>query len=208
MAIGVNFVSDTRKRLTNAQKQDLKYFQKLILVVAGAFAIFLLTLAIRFFFILQVKQITDRQNEVRAAIAAEEKLEEEYTIFAHKLKQLTQLFGKRKDKQEALIFFNEVFGPEVQVSGIDYSGTDEDVLSFTLSAPNVFLLERVFDILKSAAVTDQYKAVEKEGVRRRADGAYAMQLTLTFGEVKKPAEDAAPPPAETDDLTDEIEGLE
>ncbi len=190
MSQSINFVSATRKRLTAAQKKDREYFRWSVGILAGAFGIFLLVLGARFFFIFQAKQIENRQQEVRAAILAREELEEEYTIFVHKLKLLSDLFGKRKDKQEALIFFNEVFGPRVQVSGIDYSGSDEDMLRFTLNAPDIFLLDSVFEILKSTAVTAKYSSVQKEGLRRLEDGSYAMQLTLVFGEAP-----AATPPA-------------
>lgn len=180
MAKSINFVGERRKKLTQAQKQDRKIMKISINVLVGVFAIFLIVVGTRFFFVLQVKNIQDTQAEIRNRILSNEPVERDYIIFAQKLKKLSVFFGKRKDKQEALIFFSEIFGNDVVVSGIDYSSSDEDTVSFTIKAPNVFVMERVFNTLEEDIVTSVYPNIKKSSMRRSATGNYTVDLAVVL----------------------------
>lgn len=160
---------------------DRKHFGWALKGFIGVFVVFLLVLGVRFYFVYQVKQLTDQQKTTRQLILSQEAVERDYNIFAYKLRSLTELFGKRKDKQEAFVFFSNVFGSEVLVSGIDYSASEEDILSFTIQAPNVFVLEQVFDTLESDAVRQSYPKVARSQLRRTQSGFYSMTLTVTVG---------------------------
>ena len=179
MATQINFVSERRKVLTKLEEQDRKWFQIALKVVIACFVLFLVGLGFRLFFMYQVKQVVDQQQLTRQAILSQEALEKEYTVFAHKLRELSQLYGRREDKQEALLFFNQLFGPDVKVSEINYeSDGDEDILSFTLRARSVSVLDEVFTKLNSTAVSDQFNAIQKDTLRRSDDGSYGMKITL------------------------------
>jgi len=178
MARSINFVGERRKRLTEAQKKDQKAMKVSINVLVGVFALFLIVIGARFFFMFQVKSIKDTQLAVRTRILSNEQVEKEYILFAQKLKKLSVFFGRRKDKQEALVFFSEVFGSDVIVSGIDYSSAEEDVVSFVIKAPNIFVMERVFNTLEEATVTDTYPNIQKSSMRRSATGNYTVNLAV------------------------------
>lgn len=192
MAKAINFVGERRKKLTQSQKQDQKILKIAINVLIGVFALFLIVIGTRFFFVFQVKNIKDTASEVRNRILANEPVEKDYIIFAQKLKKLALFFGRREDKQQALVFFSSVFGPDVIVSGIDYSSSDEDIVSFTIKAPNVFVMERVFSVLDGTEVTSVYPNIRKSTMRRSATGNYTVDLAVVLATDEK----AVPVPAQ------------
>ncbi|GIK83555.1 MAG: hypothetical protein BroJett025_01770 [Patescibacteria group bacterium] len=189
MAKAINFVGERRKKLTQAQKQDQKILKIAINALIGVFAVFLIVVGVRFYFVFRVKDIKDTEAQIRTRILANEPVEKDYIIFAQKLKKLALFFGRRKDKQEALVFFSEVFGPDVIVSGIDYSSDEEDVVSFTIKAPNVFVMERVFATLQEEQVTSVYPNIRKSSMRRSATGNYTVDLAVVLA-----AENPSPAP--------------
>jgi hypothetical protein len=194
MAKSINFVGERRKKLTKAQKADKKVLKITINVLIAVFAIFLIVIGARFYFVFQIKDLKDTQAEIRNRIIANEPIEKDYIIFAQKLKKLSVFFGKRKDKQEALVFFSEIFGDDVIVSGIDFSSSDEDVVSFVIKAPNIFVMERVFNTLKEERVISVYPNIKKSSMRRSATGNYTVDLSVVLSEAATVA-DAAPTPA-------------
>ncbi len=181
MSRTINFVAARRKKLTFQQQADRKHFQWALRVFIGVFVVFLLVLGVRFYFVYQVKLLTDQQKNTRELILSQESVERDYNIFAYKLRSLTELFGKRKDKQEAFVFFSNVFGEDVIVSGIDYSASEQDILSFTIQVPNVFVLDDVFATLESDAVREPYPKVGRSNLRRTPSGFYTMTLIVTVG---------------------------
>ncbi len=178
MSKSINFVSDRRKNLTKSQKQDKKIMGIMINVLIGVFVVFLVVLILRFTYIFKVKTVADEQKNIKNVILSNEDIEKEYVIFAQKLKKLSVFFGKRKDKQEALTFFSNIFGEDVIVSGIDYSSADKDTVSFTIKTPSIFVMERVFAVLKTTDVTSNYPNITKSNMRRSASGNYTLNLTI------------------------------
>ena len=182
MPKSINFVGEKRKRLTKIQKKDRKIMGIMINILVGIFIIFLVVLGLRLFFVFRVKTLKDEQTDVKNVILSQESVEKEYIIFAQKLKKLSVFFGKRKNKQEALVFFSEVFGDDVFVSGIDYSSAEEDVVSFTIKTPDVFIIEKVFDTLKTTEVTSVYPDISKSDMRRTGSGSYTISLSVILTE--------------------------
>lgn len=180
MAKTINFVAERRKRLTESQKKDKKIMRTMINVLVVVFAIFLIIIGARFYFVFRVSSIKDTQQDIRNRILSNEQVERDYILFAQKLKRLSVFFGRRKDKQEALVFFSEIFGDDVIVSGIDYSSADEDIVSFTIKAPNIFVMERVFNTLDEEQVTTVYPNITKSAMRRSATGNYTLDLAVVL----------------------------
>lgn len=181
MARSINFVRDRRRKLTKTEQRDKQLFVYALYLLGAVFGVFLLVLAARMFMVFQVKSIKDQQADTRAAILAREDVEKSYTIFANKLTILTELYNKRKAKQDALEFFGSVFGPDVIVSQLTYS-QESEALSFVLTTQSVFILEGVFDTLRSQQVITRYPSIQKAGLRRSADGTYGMKLSIMLGE--------------------------
>lgn len=202
MSKSINFVGDKRKKLTKVQAQDKKIMTIMIYILVGVFAVFLIVVGLRLFYVYRVKTVNDEQVEVKSAILSKESIEKEYIIFAQKLKKLSVLFGKRKNKQEALVFFSEIFGEDVIVSGIDYSSADEDVVTFTIKTPDVFVMEKVFDILQSEDVTNEYPQISKSSMRRAQSGNYTINLAVIL--TNEPAKELPEDVPTTDNLIDQI----
>lgn len=178
----INFVKDRRKKLTAQQQLDHKLFRIASYVLAGCFAVFLVVIGARLYFARSAQAVIDDQTAVKRAIENKEEIEADYSIFAQKLKVLSELFGQRKNKQEALLFFGDVFGPDITVSGIDYTASEDGILSFTIKAPSVFYLDGVFDVLEGEEVTTKYSRVQKSTLNRASDGSYSLKLTVVFAD--------------------------
>lgn len=203
MAREINFVAARRKKLTSEQKQDLVYFKYATWGVMVVVALLLVAVGVRLFAVYQVKKLTDAQASTRKAILSQEQVEKDYNVFAHKLKALSDLFGKRLDKQEAMVFFSQVFGQHIIISEIDYSAEDDDIVTFTLTAPSIFDLENVFTILEGPAVVEKYRSIVKSGLSRGSDGFYTIRLTIALGRSSAvETADAVPVEAEQPEVTE------
>ncbi len=177
---GINFVYERRKKLTQSQVKDRQFFRWSLIALGVVGGLLLIAIGLRLFFVFKLKAVTDAQTMARRAIQNQESIEKEFTLFAHKLKELSTLFGKRKNKQDALIYFSELFGDTAVVSGIDYSSSEEDVLTFTILTNNVFFLDSAFQILADPSVTEVYPSIEKSSLRRSGDGTYRVNLTINL----------------------------
>ena len=191
MSRSINFVAERQKKLTAHQLQDIKLLKISLWVLSGVFITFLITLAVRFYFVFEVKDLTAEQNRMRDNILSRQSVEQEYVIFAQKLKHLSGFFEKRKDKQEILIFFESLFGSDVIVSGIDYSSADSDIVLLTIKTPNVFVMEKAFETLSSESVVERYQNITKSNMRRSATGNYTVDLAVVLSETAIAAQPAA-----------------
>lgn len=185
MARSINFVRERRRNLSRQEESDRQVLKFATFGMFGLGVIILLIVGARLYLLYQISSTQTQEKSVQAAISQKEGIEEQYTIFANKLKILTELFGKRKEKQEALAYFSSLFGPNVIISQLSYKGGDE-VLSFVLQTTDIFSMEEVFNIISSKEVSARYPTIKKETLRRGPDGSYGMQVTLYFGD--KPAE--------------------
>lgn len=181
----INFVNDRRKVLSEVEEKDKKNLK-----IAGgltAFLVFVLlaTFGIDYYFNYETNKLTTEQNRVRSAIMSQAQIEQEYNVFAQKLQKLSVFFGRRKDKQEALVFFSEVFGQDVVVSGIDYSSADEDLVSFTIQSKNIFAMENAFKILESPDLLQKYQKISKSSLSRNTTGSYTLDLVIVLGQKEK-----------------------
>lgn len=181
MARNINFVRDRRRKLNKTEELDRKLFVYSLYGLGIVVGVFLFVFAARLAMVFQVKSIKDKQENTRQAILAREDIEKSYTIFANKLTILTELYNKRKAKQDALEFFGSIFGPDVLISQLNYS-QETEALTFVVTTQSVFVLESVFDTLTSEQVLTPYPSIEKAGLRRDRDGTYDMKLSILLSE--------------------------
>lgn len=210
MARTINFVRERRRNLSHQEEDDRKILRYVTFGMFGLGALILLIVGARLYLLYEIRNIQDEQKTVTAAISNKVGIEEQYTVFVNKLAILTELFGKRKEKQEALAYFSSLFGPDVIISQLSYKAGDE-VLSFVLQSSNIFTMEEVFNIISSSEVSARYPTIKKNSLRRSFDGSYGMQVTLYFGDepteiptidpetgeiIDSPSEDTVPLPEE------------
>ena len=96
---------------------------------------------------------------------------------------LSGVFQKRKDKQEAISYFSQIFGPDVIIEKIAYDA-DSQLLSFRLMAADIFTLEKVFELLSTQQSTQKFSSLTKSSLKRTNSGIYQMQITVVMGEEK------------------------
>lgn len=181
MSRSINFVRDRQRNLTRLEIQDRQIFRWMLIATSVAVALVLVAVGVRLLFLYQLRQVTEEQKQQREAIAAKEEIERSFTLFSFKLKALTDLFGKRKEKQETLEYFSNLFDKDVVISQLSYSGSDEE-LTFTLRAKNVFIMDMVMNTLNGSEVKEKYPNMRKTRMLRGSDGAYSMNLSIALSE--------------------------
>lgn len=199
MSRSINFVRDRQRTLSKLEIQDRKFLR---IAGAGLAIVVLLTLLVitaRFYLIYQYKAITEDQAQLRSQIVAREEIERSFTIFSHKLKILTDLFGKRKEKQETLAYFSNLFGPDVIIQQLSYDASDE-MLSFTLQAKNIFVLDTVIVIMNSPELEARYPDLQKNGLNRGGSGNYSMNIMIALGDKPLPGTESKDATLEDDTL--------
>jgi hypothetical protein len=187
MAREINFVQGRRKKLTKSQKNDFKIF-KIVLGIFGVLVtIFLISLVVDFYLKFQVKSTKDQQKQMEKQVAAQESIEQSIVITTEKLKVISELFELRYDKQAAINYFSEIFGPQVLIKDINYE-SDERILSLRLESESIFILENVFVQLSEPGVEEEFGQVNKSDLARNDRGSYNMAITLSLedlGETNK-----------------------
>jgi hypothetical protein len=183
MSRTINFVRERQRNLTRMEQQDRVSFRWACIVLAAVVGIVVMAVGVRLFFLYKLQAVTDEQKNLRQAIVAQEEVEKSFTVFAFKLKTLTDLFGKRKEKQETLEYFSTLFDQDVVIRQLSYSSTSEE-LSFTLESKSVFVLEHVMEVMQSDEIKQRYPTIKKESLTRSSDGSYGMFVSILLGERK------------------------
>lgn len=181
MARSINFVRERQRNLSRQELQDRKLMHQAIVALFIIVGLMVVVVGARLALLAWHDSIKQQQQEAIQAIKAREDDERSYTVFASKLNTLTELFGKRKEKQDALAYFSSLFDPDIIISSLSYSA-DTDTLNFTIQAPSIFRMEAVFEIMQSQSVANAYPELLLASMRRSSDGKYGMQVQLTFGE--------------------------
>jgi len=196
MARTINFVRDRQHNLSLLEVQDRKMFRWALIASGVAITLVLIAVSARLLMLYQLKQVTAEQKRLKEAITSKEEVEKSFTVFTHKLKSLTELFGKRKEKQETLEYFSNLFDQDVVISQLTYSSESEE-LSFTLTAKNVFVMDKVMTTLNGSEVRTKYPTMTKTSMSRSQDGKYSMNLSIALAE--KPLDEIS---AEAQPLTE------
>lgn len=181
MAREINFVQGRRKKLTKAQKNDLKIFKIVVGVFGVLLGLFLITLAIDFYLQFQIKRTQDQQTQMEREVLSQENVEQSIVLSTEKIKILSELFDQRYDKQAAIDYFSTIFGTQVLIKDINYEA-DERILSMRLQSQSIFVLEDVFLKLSDPEVREKFGQVNKSELSRNDRGSYNMAITLSLAE--------------------------
>lgn len=173
----INFVRHRRRELTKLEVQDAQNFRYGLYAFGGILLVLLLVMGARFYLVSQIKSNTDRNTSLEQSIKNKQQIEDEYLLLMKKVQIITDLFGQRREKQEALSYFSSLFDPEIIISQLSYDA-DTHTLSFTLRAPSIFSMKEVFDTLLSADVKATYPTFSIDQISRAMDASYNMGITL------------------------------
>lgn len=176
----INFVRQRVKKLTKLEKKDKKTFQITIIVTSALLLILAAVLGYKIFLTSQLNEVETSQKIFLGRIKQQEAREKSFVLFVNKLKVLSSVFQKRKNKQEAIDYFSQVFGPDVVIEKIVYDSNSE-LLTFRLLAADIFTLEGVFDLLSSDQSGQNFLSLIKSNLQRTSSGTYQMQITVMMG---------------------------
>ncbi len=179
----INFLQDRRKVLTRHQVADRRLLQLTGSLLGISVAVFLMILGAHLFYTNRIKATLNAQQTARTQILGQESTERNYLISIAKLRTLLQLDKEKINKQEAINYFTNVFGQNVLVRQIEYTGED-DLLTFRLRSDDVFVLEDVFAKLKSEDIKQRFAQITPSNLRRTDNGNYEMNVAVVIGQTK------------------------
>lgn len=183
----INFVRQRVKKLSQLGRRDKKIF-KIVTILSSFFLLLLISiLGFRFYFLKQLQQVEAQQNNLKQQVKAYEEREKSFVLFVNKLETLSQLFLKRQDKQDAIAYFTQVFGPAVVIDQMAYDAEDQ-LLAFNLRSADVFALEEAFAVLAQTKTQDQFVQVSQSNLKRNEQGIYRLQVTVLLAEEKEQTE--------------------
>jgi cell division protein FtsL len=177
----INFLEQQSRKLTAQQEKDQALFKKALIFFAAVTVIFFVSFGLKFYLQLRVNKIKEQITTAQQQINSSQELEADYLFFVDKLKIIRQLFDNRSDKQIAMGFFQDLFGPNINISGLTYD-METGILSLTVSSPHVFYLEEALDVLDDPAVKKHFASMTKTALMRNLDASYNFRLNVSFSE--------------------------
>ncbi len=177
----INFLEHQIDKLGAQQAQDKEFFKKAVLFFGAVFVIFSLTFAFNLYLNIRLNGLKKQIKSATQQIESSQKLEADYLFFVDKLKIIKELFDKRLKKQVAMDYFENLFPPEITITGLNYS-MEDGVLSLNVISPHVFFLEQALEILEDPEVEKHFETLEKTKLNRTLNGEYSFTVTVTFTE--------------------------
>jgi len=179
----INFLQHRRKKLTKLQERDRHYLQLAAILFIIIFSLAAAVVFARIFYSRRYQNILSSQQNVEQEILSQESVEKDFIVMMSKIAVLKKIYDQRQDKQQAINYFSTIFGPQVLIKQIEYAGND-NLLTFVLSADNVFVMDRVFAILNSEEIKNKYAQVTPSNLHRLESGEYQINVAVVLREKK------------------------
>ncbi len=179
--IEINFLSKRNQTLSVQQQKDKRLSRWSLIAFVIVMVCFTFVFAINLYLGYRVKKVEAQTDAAKKQINSERELEASYLFFVNKLIIIRELFDQRADKQVAMNYFSELFGPEVTISGLNFN-MEKGILSLQLTSPHVFVLENALVTLDRPDVREQFVSLSKSNLTRRDDGRYNFTLTLSLND--------------------------
>jgi hypothetical protein len=177
----VNFLSKLNLSLSKQQEKDRKIFRYVIIVFGVTAFFFLAALGSNIYLQFRLKQIQAQIKQAQNEVDSERQLEADYLFFVNKLIIIRELFDQRTDKQIAMGYFADLFGPNIRISGLRYN-MEEGILSLKVTSPHVFYLEEAFGKIDDPLVREHFATLNKSNLIRSGFGEYSFDLTVSFSD--------------------------
>lgn len=179
--IEINFLSQQNTKLTAQQKKDRLFFRYSLIICVICLIVLVITSGINLYLGYRLKKVQAQVTSAKQQIDSDRSLEANYLFFVNKLTIIRELFDQRAEKQIAIGFFTDLFGPNITISGINYN-MEEGILSLKVTSPHVFILEHAFEVLDDPEVKDLFASLTKTDLTRRSTGEYEFLLTVSFSD--------------------------
>lgn len=181
MSRQINFLAERRKQLTKTERQDRRIMRIASIVFGVIFFLFLIVFAVRLYVNRQLMQVREAQRRAREQVVGSEATERSFVIFVNKLTALVNVTNDRDEKNKALTFFSTIFGSEVFIRQISFL-EKERILSLTVQSDTVFQLQRVFAIINSPEVRNEFVSISPSNLARSPQGDYELVITAVVKE--------------------------
>jgi competence CoiA-like predicted nuclease len=175
--ISINFLRQRHKELTILQKSDLRYAKILGYITAGVVISSLVLFVYQFYLSSNLENIRKQQNSVKNQIASLASVEEGYLTLAQKFTEIKTLIKDKALQQHAIEYFSIVFS-EQQVIMTEVNREKDDVLSFRIQAPDVFVMQKALNFLQSTEVLTAYPSLTLSNLSRQKSGMYSTTVSI------------------------------
>ncbi|MBT4358967.1 MAG: hypothetical protein HOD22_03375 [Candidatus Pacebacteria bacterium] len=180
MMADINFVRQRIKKLTKIEERDQEVFRISAIITSALLLMLAVVLGYKIYLTSQLNEIKSNQNNYLSRIKKQEEREKTFVLFVNKLRVLSNIFQKRKDKQEAISYFSQIFGDDVTIERIVYDANSQ-LLTFRLMSADIFSLENVFELLSNQQSIEKFSSLSKSNLQRTTSGVYQMQVTVVMG---------------------------
>lgn len=181
MAESINFLSQQHKKTTKQQKLDRKLFRFSIIGISVVAVLTVAALATSVFLNVRLSAAEDRVKQLESQILANEDVEESAVVLSKKVSILDELIEQRDNKQEAIEYFTNLFGPQVVLRDISYQA-EEGLVQIGVQTLSIFELERVVGLLRNTQTIDRYGVIRLTNIRRGNQGEYGLSLQVPLRE--------------------------
>ncbi|HEX7017368.1 MAG TPA: hypothetical protein VF209_00465 [Patescibacteria group bacterium] len=182
----INFVQERQKKLTTQEIKDRQLFKIGAIVFGVVLVGYVAAFGAYLFLQYQMKNVQDQQLSLERSILAQGEVEKSAAILLEKISVISELMAQRADKQTAIAYFSDLFGPTVLIKEMNFN-PDSSSLELNVETTSLFTLRELFSILDSDNVSEQYADVTREELRRQSDATYQLKLgiPLLAAEAKK-----------------------
>ncbi len=174
----INFLSRRQFTLSKVEEADRVWMKYGIAAFSASMVLFIAFLSTNLYLSSKLSSVKRQQEQVKAAITSEKELELSYVIFSNKLQLIREIFEQRSDKQQAISFLTELFGPSAFLGGLEYD-QKTGTLAVRTTSDHIFALNDTFTKIDDPRVSEQFTTVTKSRLARNESGQY--ELTITVG---------------------------
>lgn len=175
----INFLAHRQRQLDKQQEQDLKLLKIAGAVFGIALVVFVFTMGVMIYLRIRVNSLERQVSSLEQSILGQEDIEKSIVLSYEKLEVISKLFETRYDKQEAISFFSNLFGPNVLIKDIKYD-SGEKILSLVVQASSVFEFDDILAKLDQPQVKEKFDHINQNDLRRNADAEYTVMLTMNL----------------------------
>ena len=194
MSREINFLSERRKTLSKQEAKDKRLLRIALIFLAIVIVALLGCIGGLYYFNSQLAKVKSLESAARTEILSNADTEQSFVLFVRKLSSLAAIAQDRQDKRNVIDYFNQVFGPDVLIKGLEFDPKNK-LLLFKIESPDVFKLRAVLDLVNSPDIQAKFVSLNPSDLSRTSDGKYEMSLAVSTQMVATPSGAIASPSA-------------
>lgn len=183
----INFLRE-RVRLQEATLQSDKRIALFTSVILGVFLAIVVGISgYRFFLASKHSALLEAQQTLEKKLLSMKETQRGYAVRQSLLKLAQTVIDKRTKAWDAITYLYSIIPQESTIEAIHLSSQDES-LSFTVRAPDVFSYASLSAVLQSDQVNTSGYKPSLGSLSRREDGSYSLEVALFISAATKPTQ--------------------